>query len=181
MVYEPPLRKGKLPLLIRDGVPDHDAASPTEEDTAVAGIQSAQAPAVGLRGAEGGRGNESGCAVAVEVADHPQHWGVAVELAEAAAEAGVGDEAAPAPADERGADEIRGLVRRQAEEYLLHELIQQRRRRQGTFARSGSGLRTRRRMLLWIGGNWGKSHKGSVWLRVKSRLQKKRMPAWSTK
>ena len=48
-----------------------------------------------------------------------------MELAEAASEAGVGDEAAPAPADERGADERRGLVRRQAEEHLLHELIRQ--------------------------------------------------------
>ena len=59
-----------------------------------------------------------------------------MEPAEAAAEAGVGNEAAPAPADERGADEPRGVLWREAEEHLLHELIRQR-RRHGAFARSG--------------------------------------------
>jgi len=39
-----------------------------------------------------------------------------------------GDEAAPPLADERGADEARGVVGREADEDLLHELLQQRRR-----------------------------------------------------
>ena len=112
-------RKGQHPLLFRDGVPDHeDVALPVEEDTAVACVQRAPVPAVGLRGAGGGRRHEAGHVDVGAVAKHPQHRGAAVELAEAATEAGVGDEAAPAPADERGADEVRGLVRRQAEEPL---------------------------------------------------------------
>jgi len=111
----------------------------------VAGIQHAHVPEVGARGAEGGRGNESGRvdvvhgAEVVAVAEHPQHRGVAVELPEAAPEAGVGDDAAPAPADERGADEPRGLVRRQAAEHLLQELIRQLQRpRNFAVARPGS-------------------------------------------
>jgi hypothetical protein len=113
----------------------------------VAGIQRAHVPAVGLRGAEGSRGNES----ARTVADHPQHWGAAVELAVAAAEARVGDEAAPVPADERGADEPRRLMRREAEEHLLHELIRQGRRR----PRHGAclvGLRSRWRRRAAVQG-----------------------------
>jgi hypothetical protein len=60
-----------------------------------------------------------------------------VKLTEAAAEARVGEEAAPAPGDERGADEIRGLVRRQAAEHFLQGLIRQR-ARHGAFARPSS-------------------------------------------
>jgi hypothetical protein len=46
-----------------------------------------------------------------------------VELAQPAAEAGAGDEAAPAPADKCGADEARGVDRREAEEYLFNKLL----------------------------------------------------------
>ena len=61
-----------------------------------------------------------------------------MELAEAAAEAvvGAGDEAAPLLADEGGAGEARGVVGREADEDLLHELLQQRRRRRAHAARS---------------------------------------------
>ena len=53
-----------------------------------------------------------------------------MELAEPAAEAvlATGDEAAPLLADEGGAGEARGVVGREADEDLLHELLQQRRR-----------------------------------------------------
>jgi len=61
-----------------------------------------------------------------------------VELAEPAAEAvvGAGDEAAPLLADEGGAGEARGVVGREAEEHLLHDLLRQRRRRRAHAARS---------------------------------------------
>jgi hypothetical protein len=128
-VHQHLLRKGKLPHLIRDGVPDHEYASRLTEDTAVAGIWHAEAREIGAREAEGGRGNQPGQFLAEEVADHPQHRGAAVELTEAAAETGVGDEAAPARADEPGPNEPRGVLWQEAEEHLLHELIRQRQRR----------------------------------------------------
>jgi hypothetical protein len=66
---------------------------------------------------------EDGC-VTTDVAEEAEHGRPpAVELAEPAAEAGVADEAAPAPADEGRADEQRGVVRRDAEEDLLHEVV----------------------------------------------------------
>ena len=45
------------------------------------------------------------------------------------AEAGGGDDAAPTLADERSAEEARGVVWRDADEDLLHELVHQLRRR----------------------------------------------------
>lgn len=112
---------------------DAHALPGAEEYAAMACVQRAPVPAVGLglQGAEGGRRHEAGHVVVV--AEHPQHRGPAVELAEA----GVGDDEAPAPADERGADEVRGLVRRQADEHLLQEVIRQR-PRHGAVARPGS-------------------------------------------
>jgi len=50
-----------------------------------------------------------------------------VELEAPAAEGRIGNEAAPAPAGDRGADETRGVVGRDAEEDLLDELVRQRR------------------------------------------------------
>jgi hypothetical protein len=64
--------------------------------------------------AEGGGRHEVGAVLAL--VDVSEHGGRGVELAEPAAEAGAGDEAAPALADERGADEARGVVGRDAEE-----------------------------------------------------------------
>jgi len=69
--------------------------------------------------AEQGRGRSRTAPRAVEV----------VELAEPAAERGAGDEAAPGLADEGGADEARGIARREADKDLFHELIHQLRRR----------------------------------------------------
>ena len=61
-----------------------------------------------------------------------------MELAEPADEAvvGAGDEAAPLLADEGGAGEARGVVGRQAEESVLHEILRQRRHRHAHAARS---------------------------------------------
>ena len=56
----------------------------------------------------------------VEVAEQRRRT---VERAVAAEEATVGEDAAPVPADEGGADQVRRLVRRYAEEDLLDELL----------------------------------------------------------
>ena len=83
--------------------------------------------------AEGGGGDEGGEGARGAPwpggADESEHRGLPVELTEPAAESRVGDNAAPALADERGAEEARWVVRRNAEEDLLHELVHQRRRR----------------------------------------------------
>ena len=116
-------REGHLPLLIRDGIPDDEGpVFPTEEDTAVSGIQRDRAT-LGMMRAEGGRGHEVRHADELSVAEHPHHRRGAVELAEAAAKAGAGDEAAPALANERGAEEARRFAWREAEEDLLDELL----------------------------------------------------------
>ena len=57
---------------------------------------------------------------AVEVAEERRR---PVEPAVAAEEATVGEDAAPVPADEGGADQVRRLVRRYAEEDLFDELL----------------------------------------------------------
>ena len=57
-----------------------------------------------------------------------QHWSSPVELVEAAVEAAVADDASPCLADESGAEEARGLVRGEAEEDLLDELLRECRR-----------------------------------------------------
>ena len=48
-----------------------------------------------------------------------------MELAVAAEEAEVGEEVAPGPADEGGAEEVRRLIRRKAEEDLADEVVRQ--------------------------------------------------------
>ena len=117
-----PQRNGQHPLLVHDGIPDHEDVLllrniPSNEDTTVAGVQRAPVKAAGKRRAEGGCGHEAG------VAEESQHWGRVVELAEPAAEAGAGDEAAPWLADEGGAEEARRFAGREAEEDLLDELL----------------------------------------------------------
>jgi hypothetical protein len=52
-----------------------------------------------------------------------------MEVAVAAAEAGVADDAEPRLADEGGADEVLGLVRREAQEDLGDDVVDKRRRR----------------------------------------------------
>jgi hypothetical protein len=73
-----------------------------------------------------------------------------VELVEAAAEPAVRDDVSPGLADERGAEEARRLIGREAEEDLLDELVRrrldemQRRRRRNLFpAHSGRYLALR--------------------------------------
>jgi hypothetical protein len=63
-----------------------------------------------------------------EVAEKRRH---PVEPAVTAEEATVGESAAPGFANEGGADEVRGLVRRDAEEDLLDDILHQRRWRHG--------------------------------------------------
>jgi len=89
-------------------------------------------------------------AVAVVVAEESQHGGrAAVELAESALEAGAGDEAAPRLADERGAEEARGLLRREAEEDLFDKLLHQRRRRRRRQGRLRHGCSS---VMVLLGG-----------------------------
>ena len=79
---------------------------------------------------EGGGGDEAGGVVEAvvlvavsEVGEETEHGGRAVALAEPAAEVWGGDDAAPAPAHGRGAEEAHGVVRRQAEEDILNEIL----------------------------------------------------------
>ena len=114
---------------VRDGVPDAEVETQEQaaEDPAVAGVERAPV-VVGAERAGGGGGEEARDIVAVlvsEIAEDTEHGGRAVELRESSAEAAVGDDAAPGLADEGGAEEARGIRRREAEEDLLHELLQQ--------------------------------------------------------
>ena len=135
---ETPLVVAGLPPLVRHGFPHHEPGTGTtprfdaaEKDAAVASVEH-QPPAVlgGGRRAEGGGGDEAGHVAARSplggIGEEAEHRGRAVELAEPAAEAGSGDEAAPGLADERGADEARGIGRREAEKKLLDEILRHR-------------------------------------------------------
>ena len=103
----------------------------------MAGVQSAEIAGVGR--AERGGGDELGIH---EVAEESEHRCRTVEFPESAAEAGIGDDAVPGLADEGGVDEDLGLGRREAEEELLDELVQQSgRRRHADGKESGSGGR----------------------------------------
>lgn len=87
----------------------------------MAGVDDLPVTAVGKERAGGGGPGEAGANPVVR--EEAEHGGRAVELPEPAAEAKGGDDAAPALADERGADEARWIIRRQAEEDLLDELF----------------------------------------------------------
>lgn len=130
---------GQLQLLAGDGIPKGEGWIPrlvppayvVEEDAAVAGVE--HHPVAELSGdlaLEGGRRDE-----AVEVDDGAQHGRRAVEAAEPAAEVAAGDDAEPPLADERRTEEARGVVRREAEEHLLHELVEQLLRRRRRWCR----------------------------------------------
>lgn len=110
--------RGQLVPPIRDGVPDAEVETQeqAEEDPAVAGVERAPV-VVGAERAGGGGGEEARDIVAVlvsEIAEETEHGGRAVELRESSAEAAVGDDAAPGLADDGGADEARGIRRREA-------------------------------------------------------------------
>ena len=64
----------------------------------------------------------------MDVGDVAQQWWRAVELTESTAEDGAGDDAVPLPADEGGAGEGRGVIRWEAEEEQLDEVVNQNRR-----------------------------------------------------
>lgn len=135
-----PLQLGEVPVRVRDGVPDHEGRPSmvgvvVEEYAAMAGIDGAAVAAVELRhvGVRG-RGDELARVYEVsagEIAEQALDCGYAMELAESAAEAGIGDEAAPCLADEGGFGEARGIVRRESEENLFHQLVRQRRHANG--------------------------------------------------
>lgn len=114
----------------------------------MAGVEHARAAGREERQAEGGSGYEAGHAGAVgidlAVDEERQQRGRAVELAVPASEAGAGDEAARALADERGAEEERRMLWREAEEDLLDVLLHQGRRRHGWIAAGARGL-------VWFG------------------------------
>jgi hypothetical protein len=106
----------------------------------VARVVRPQVPEVGAGRAEGGGrgGDEVGkeAATGTEVAEEAEQRcrAPAADLAEPAAEASAGYEAAPALTCT-----ARGVVRRDAEEDLLHELDHQRRRRRHVAGRGGTG------------------------------------------
>lgn len=154
---------GQLQLLAGDGIPKGEGWIPrlvppayvVEEDAAVASVE--HHPVAELSGdltLEGGRRDE-----AVEVDDGAQHGRRAVEAAEPAAEVAAGDDAEPPLADERRTEEARGVVRREAEEHLLHELVEQllRRRRCRHAAWSGSPAAAAARGFgpSGMGDGWG--------------------------
>ena len=64
----------------------------------------------------------------MDVGDVAQQWWRAVELTESTAEDGAGDDEVPLPADEGGAGEGRGVIRWEAEEEQLDEIVNQNRR-----------------------------------------------------
>ena len=137
-----------------EAMPTWPRIAPVEQDATVAGVDGMPArAAVGrVHRVEGGRRDEvcrghwhdaygldemvicvPRCVVVSDLAapcvDHAEQGSpAAVELAEPAVERGARDEAAPELADESGADEARGVVRREAEEDLFHELLHQLRR-----------------------------------------------------
>ena len=123
-------------LVARDGVPNDEmpAVGPhVEEDAAVAAVEGPRAAAVGVRG-EGRRrgGGEAGLGVSLhdlEPVEEAEQGRGSVEGAVAAEEPGVAEDAEPRLADEGGAEEVLGLVRREAEENLDHDVVDQRQRR----------------------------------------------------
>jgi len=107
----------------------------------VAGVECAPAETAERRrrAGAGGGGDEAGnrALVVVEVVDETEEGRPAVALAVAAAKGWVGDDPEPGLADEGGADEVRGLVRRDPEQDLVHQL--QRRGRVARRRRHGGG------------------------------------------
>ncbi|KQK21113.2 hypothetical protein BRADI_1g58845v3 [Brachypodium distachyon] len=159
-------RQGDAALVARHRVPDdelitgldvHAVGGGAEEDAAVAAVHGHPAAEVRPGRLKGGGREES--AASWHVLEKSQDGRRPVELAVAAAEAGVGGDAAPRLADGGGADEVLGLIRREAEEYLLEERARQhrrRRRRYGAAAEArvsgGLGIKGRARERNRVGG-----------------------------
>ena len=150
---------GQLVPVAGDGVPDEEGAgvvrhvSPLEEHAAVAAVEDQPRAVVhrecspggcGHRGG-GGRGARSRCrgwdwdeardgpgvglgVGGAEVEDAEQRWG-SVDARIEAEEVGVREDAAPLLAHERGADQVRWLFRREAEEHVYDGVVDQLRRR----------------------------------------------------
>jgi hypothetical protein len=121
----------------RDGVPDEEIQiqalifKHVDEDATVAAVEGARAVAVGAWvgevGHRRGRG-EAGSRVPLadlEPVEEAEEWRCSVERAVAAEEARVAQDAEPWLADEGGAEEVLGLVRREAEEDLADKLVHQ--------------------------------------------------------
>lgn len=123
-------------LVARDGVPNDEmpAVGPhVEEDAAVAAVEGPRAAAVGVPGEARRRGGgEAGLGVSLddhEPVEEAEEGRASVEGSVAGEEPGVAEDAEPRLADEGGAEEVLGLVRREAEEDLGHDVVDQRRRR----------------------------------------------------
>jgi hypothetical protein len=82
---------------------------------------------VGIGRAEDGGGDKLGVVrfIALQDLEDTQQLRSAVELAVAAAEDGTGEEVAPGLADERCLHEARRIFRREAEEDLLDDVVNQ--------------------------------------------------------
>uniref|UniRef100_A0A0A8YD33 Uncharacterized protein n=1 Tax=Arundo donax TaxID=35708 RepID=A0A0A8YD33_ARUDO len=131
-------RPGKTVLPVRQGVPDDEIQGSLgarvrgkggEEGAAVAAIEHEPAREVAAGGAAGGGvdGDETGgvWSVSIHDAEEADDGRRPVDRAVAATEGGVGKDATPALAGEGGAEEARGLVRREAEEDLADEVVRQ--------------------------------------------------------
>uniref|UniRef100_A0A0E0E718 Uncharacterized protein n=1 Tax=Oryza meridionalis TaxID=40149 RepID=A0A0E0E718_9ORYZ len=145
-------------LVAGDGVPDHEFHGIEEvgEDPAVAAVERPP-PVGGIDGRwgewrRGGSGDEAGDGgdrlVAVNVVEEAEHGRCSVECAVAAEEGGVGEDATPGLADEGGVDEVRGFIRRDAEEDLGGDVVDQLRRRRHAGGRGSLAVAGAR---VWVG------------------------------
>ena len=165
------VRRGHGMAVARDGVPNEAVRPPkfehVDEDATVAAVEGARVAAVGARVREVGHrrcGDEAGRGASLEdlePVEEAEEGRGPVEGAVAAEEPGVAEDAEPRLADERGAEEVLGLVRREAEEDLGHDVVDQRQRRawrrHGACARVGGGGEG-----LGGGLDWGKSRSETV-------------------
>jgi len=120
-------------LVTGDGVPHNEPAAGGLDQHATVATVVRPLDSAGVQVGNCGGGDEwrlqAWVAVADQVVEVAEEGRRSVERAVAAEEARVRQDAAPGLADERGAEEVRGLVRRDAEEDLLDELLHQRRQR----------------------------------------------------
>ena len=126
-------------VVARDGVPDEEIHIPAlqhvDEYAAVAAVEGARVATVGARVGEGGHrcggGEAQGAVPLGDLAplEEAEEGRGTVEGAVLAAEVRVAEDAESRLADEGGAEEVLGLVGREAEEDLGDDVVDQRRRR----------------------------------------------------
>ena len=161
-------------VVARDGVPDEEIHIPAlqhvDEYAAVAAVEGARVATVGARVGEGGHrcgGGEAQSAVPLgDLAplEEAEEGRGSVEGAVLAAEVRVAEDAESRLADEGGAEEVLGLVGREAEEDLGGDIVDQRRRR--AWRRHG-----RRMRRVWVGFGTRIFFTDPVAIRFKFKIQ----------